>query len=67
MTPVKLANTCGGWAIALLSGEYRDGSGTYFDVVRVSPDNKYVTLHTTPDPEKARALANREWLAEMTA
>ena len=66
MTTIKLASTRNGWAIALLSGSARNGA-TYYDVVRVNPQNKYVTLHSVSDRDKARALANREWMADRSA
>lgn len=67
MTTIKLAETRNRYAIALLEGtSYRDGS-TFYEVVRVSPGNKYVTIHRTSDYEKARSLANREWAADRAA
>jgi hypothetical protein len=65
MTTIKLASTRNGWAIALLAGTNRTGT-TYYDVVRVAPNNKYVTLHSVSDRDKARTLANREWAADKT-
>ncbi len=62
----KVANTRNGWAIALITDTYRDGSACY-EVARVSPANQTVTLHRTSDLEKARQLANREWLADKAS
>lgn len=61
MTPIELASTRHGWAIAILRGTF------FYEVVRVSPDNKYVVLHREGDFKKARALANREWAADRAA
>lgn len=67
MTPLKVANTRNGWAIALLGGtSYRDGT-PYYEVARVAPDNKYLVLHREGDLQKARELANREWVADRAA
>lgn len=64
MTAIKIANTRDGFAIGLLSGSsYRDNK-TFYEVVRINRDNKYVVLHQTRDITKAKALANREWAAD---
>jgi len=59
----KVANTRNGWAIALITSTYRDGSDCY-EIARVSPANQTVTIHRTGDYHKARQLANREWAAD---
>jgi hypothetical protein len=64
----KIVNTQNGWAIGLLTEVAPKRSAwagkTCYSVVRIAPDNKYVTLHVTRDYEEARALANREWAAD---
>jgi hypothetical protein len=59
----KVANTRNGWAIALITSTYRNGTACY-EITRVSPSNSYVTIHRTADYQKARKLANREWAAD---
>lgn len=63
---IKLKNTKRGYAIAIMQGQYRDGSD-YYQVVRANPKNQYVALHNTVDYEEARKLANQEWKADMGA
>ena len=65
-TPLKYAATRNGWAIALVQGTYRTG-GTYYEVRRVSPQYREITLHSVADYQAARQLANREWLADKAA
>jgi len=59
----KVANTRNGWAIALITSTYRNGTDCY-EVARVSPANQTVTIHRTGDYQKARQLANREYAAD---
>lgn len=59
----KVANTINGCAIALLTKTSHRG-GTYYEVARVNPDNKYLVIHRTSDYEKARTLANRQWASD---
>lgn len=67
MTTIKIANTTAGFAIGLLRGKsHRDGA-VFFEVVRMDPRSKYVVLHRTGDPVKARELANREYFADKAA
>jgi hypothetical protein len=63
MELIKKADTQRGYGIAILKGTYRTG-GAYYDVVRYNRQAQTVTIHSTSDYEKARQLANREWLAE---
>lgn len=67
-TITKLAPTANGWAIALIA-KVSTGSepGTYYEIVRVAPSNKYMALYQTRDLAEARKLANREWSADKAA
>lgn len=52
------------WAWALEQGTYRNGQ-TYYAVVLYSPNVRGVVHHETTDLDKAKVLANTEWLASV--
>ena len=58
---VKSAPTSQGWAIGIIE------QGTNFSVIRINPQNKYVTLSRFTDFDKARAAANIEWAEDKAA
>lgn len=57
---LQVANTRGGWAIALTEWKTYRGQ-VKFEVERVSPDNKTLRLHLCDTEQEARGLANNEW------
>lgn len=68
MTAVKMANTCNGWAIAVMKTPNRKVAGAeIFSVVRVDPKNKYVTLTQHDNEAAARKSANHYWAMDRAA
>lgn len=60
-TAIAIAETVNRWAIAIVKGSNFRTGADLFRVVRVAPDNKYVTLTAHDDEAGARKSANSYW------
>jgi len=66
MTPVQLANTLNGFAIAIVKYPNRIKPGqSVFSVVRVDRTNTFITLTNHDNEAAARKTANKYWLLDM--
>lgn len=62
---IKIANTRDGWAIGLIERfEWETGAHYDYAVIRINPQNKYLTISHHKDLSKARAAANAAWISD---
>jgi len=58
---IKSAPTGQGYAIGIIQ------EGSSYKVIRISPQNKYITISKFSELSQARSAANTEWAADKAA
>ena len=64
---IASANTAAGFAIGIVSKTAYTTGKTYFEVVRMDRQSRYVTLSRHSDEAAARKAANAEYRADKRA
>ena len=64
---IASANTTAGFAIGIVSKVARQSGRTYFEVIRMDRQSRYVTISRHGDEASARKAANAEYRADKMA
>lgn len=66
-TLIASANTYDGWAIGIVAKVAYSTGATYFEVVRMDRQSRYVTISRHGDEATARTAANAEYRSDKAA